>query len=100
MSNSIEEARQVELVQRWLDALLQLDATLPRPVAEAMARNVSRSAVGTALGRLDAGLLDLETINLDDLAGSEARTILAVLLQMNQRVAQVQAKLHQLWNAE
>jgi hypothetical protein len=100
MSDLIGHTEQTELVQRWLDALLQLDATLPRPVAEAMARNVSRSAVGTALGRLDTGLLELESISLDDLAGSEARTILAVLLQMNQRVAQVQAKLHMLWNTE
>lgn len=98
MSDSTDAAEQAALVQRWLNALHQLDSTLPRPIAEAMARNVARTEVGAALSRLDAGLIDLEAVALGDLAGSEARTIMAVLLQMSQRVEQLLAKLRQLWD--
>jgi len=98
MSDPIKVSKQDPYVQRWMTALLQFDATLPRPIAEAMARNAMRGTVGNVLKQLDEGLAKLETIRVEDLAGSEARTILAVLIQMNQRVAQLQENIRALWN--
>jgi len=42
--------------------------------------------------------MHLELLNLDDLAGSEARTVLAVLMAMEHRVNSLQFKIRQLWN--
>ena len=86
-------------MQLWLSALLQLDATLPRPVAEAMVRNVARGPLGNTLSHLEEALTQLESLNLDDLAGSETRTVLAVLIAMDQRVNALQSKIRQLWNS-
>jgi len=98
MSNSTPTSEHDPIVQRWLTALLQFDPTLPRPIADAMVRNVDRGPLGNSLRQLDGHLMELESIRVEDLAGSEARTILAVLIQMNHRVAELQAKIHQLWN--
>ncbi|MBI5304130.1 MAG: hypothetical protein HY868_18490 [Chloroflexi bacterium] len=98
MNDPSKTSKQESYVQRWMTALLQFDATLPRPIAEAMARNAMRGTVGNVLKQLDEGLGKLEIIRVEELAGSEARTILAVLIQMNQRVAQLQEAIRELWN--
>lgn len=71
---------------------------MPRPVADAMVRNVARGSLGETLRHLERALMYLESLNLDDLAGSEARTVLAVLNVMVQRVVALQSKIRQLWN--
>lgn len=84
--------------QLWLAALLELEATLPRPVADAMVGNVARGAVGEHLRVLEQTLMHLELLDLAELAGSEARTTLAVLIAMERRVNSLQFKIRQLWN--
>ncbi|MBI5033337.1 MAG: hypothetical protein HZB51_22685 [Chloroflexi bacterium] len=98
MSHSQSISEQDAITQLWLSALLESDATLPRPVADAMVHNVARGPVGETLLRLEQALMHLESLNLDDLAGSEARTILAVLIAMDRRVNALQFKIRQLWN--
>ncbi len=85
--------------ERWLAALLQFDSTLPRPVAQAMIQNVLDGPLGDSLRRSEGGLLGLEAIHLGEITGSEARTVLAILLQMNRRILQLQANIQQLWSA-
>lgn len=99
MSHSPSNSEQDVITQLWLSALLELDATLPRPVADAMVRNVARGPLGETLRHLEQALMHLESLNLDDLAGSEARTVLAVLIVMDQRVVLLQSKIRQLWNS-
>lgn len=99
MSESISISDQDAITQFWLSALLQLDVTLPRPVADAMVRNVSRGPLGDSLRHLEEALTQLEAFSLDELAGSEARTVLAVLVAMDLRVIALQSKIRQLWNA-
>ena len=99
MSDPTSSSHQDAIVQLWLSALLQLDATLPRPVADAMVQNVARGPLGETLRHLEQALIHLESLNLDDLAGSEARTVLAVLIVMDRRVVALQSKIRQLWNS-
>jgi len=86
------------VADHWRTALLQFDATLPRPVAQAMIQNVTRGPLGEPLGRLEESLSRLEGIRPEQVTGSEARTILAILIQMDRRVAELQVKLRQAWN--
>jgi len=98
LSHSPSVSEQDAITQLWLSALLELDATLPRPVADAMVRNVARGPLGETLHHLEQSLMHLESLNLDDLAGSETRTVLAVLIAMERRVNALQLKIRQLWN--
>ncbi len=98
MNHLSSVSEQDAIVQLWLAALLELDATLPRPVADAMVCNVARGALGENLRLLEQALMHLELLNMDDLAGSEARTVLAVLMAMERRVNFLQFKIRQLWN--
>ena len=98
MSHSPSISEQDAITQLWLSALLESDATLPRPIASAMVRNVARGPLGETLRHLEQALVHLESLNLDDLAGSEARTVLAVLIAMDRRVNALQFKIRQLWN--
>ncbi len=83
---------------RWLAALLQFDSTLPRPIAQAMIQNVLHGPLGDCLRHSEGGLLGLESVHLGQITGSEARTVLAILLQMNRRILQLQANIQQLWS--
>ena len=98
MSHSPSISEQDTITQLWLSALLELDPTLPRPVADAMVRNVARGPLGETLCHLEQALMHLESLNLDDLAGSEARTVIAVLMVMDRRVNALQSKIRELWN--
>ncbi len=85
-------------VEQWRVALLEFDPTLPRPVAEAMVQNVGRGPLGSSLQQLEAGLAELERVRLDEITGSEARTVLAILLQLDRRVLELQSRIRQLWD--
>ena len=87
------------MAEQWRTALLQFDSTLPRPIAQAMIQNVTRGPLGESLQHLEVGLSALEGVRLDQVTGSEARTVLAILIQMDQRVLELQSRIRQLWNA-
>ncbi len=87
------------IAEQWRTALLQFDSTLPRPVAQAMIQNVTRGLLGESLRHLEEGLSQLEEVHLDQVTGSEARTVLAILVQMDRRVMELQSRIRQLWNA-
>ncbi len=93
-SNSQQDA----VAERWASALWQLDSTLPRPIAQAMIQNVIRGPLGEGLQRLEESLSELEGVHLEQITGSEARTLLAILIQMDRRVMELQGKIQQLWN--
>ncbi len=86
------------IAQRWLDALLQSEATLPRPVASAIIENVAKGPLGEPLHQLEQALIQLESVRPDDLTGSEARAILAILMHLSQQAGQLQVAIRQLWN--
>lgn len=92
-SNSQQES----MVERWRSALLQFDSTLPRPVAQAMIQNVIRGPLGESLQQLEESLSELEGVHPEQVTGSEARTVLAILIQMDRRVIEMQGKIRQLW---
>lgn len=98
MSHSPSVSEPDAITQLWLAALLESEATLPRPIADAMVQNVARGPLGETLRHLEQALMHLESLNLDDLSGSEARTVLAVLMAMDRRVNALQFKIRQLWN--
>lgn len=83
---------------RWRSALLEFDSTLPRPVADAMIQNATRGPLGESLRQLEECLSELERVQLEQITGSEARTVLAILIQMDRRVIELQAKIRQLWD--
>lgn len=85
-------------VEQWRTALLQFDPTLPRPVAQAMIQNVVRGPLGKSLCQLEEGLGRLEGVHPEQVTGSEARTVLAILIQMDRRVMELQTRIRQLWN--
>lgn len=86
------------IAEQWRNALLQFDVTLPRPVAQAMIQNVARGPLGESLQQLEENLSRLEGVRLEQVTGSEARTVLAILIQMDWRVRELQAKIQQLWH--
>jgi hypothetical protein len=87
------------IAEQWRTALLQFDSTLPRPVAQAMIQNVTRGPLGESLCQLEEGLSQLEGVRPEQITGSEARTVLAILAQMDRRVVELQSRIQQLWNA-
>lgn len=90
--------QQDSTAEQWRTALLQFDPTLPRPVALAMIQNVTRGPLGESLRQLEEGLSNLERVHPEQVTGSEARTVLAILLQMDRRVMELQSRIRQLWN--
>ena len=92
------DSEQDAIAQRWLAALLQSEATLPRPVASAIIENVAQGPLGDLLRQLEQTLIRLESIPPEDLTGSEARAILAILVHLNNQVAQLQTRIRQLWD--
>jgi len=64
-----------------------------------MVRNVARGPLGSPLRGLEEHLSVLESLRVEELAGSEARTILAVLIQTHERLIALQTRIRQLWSA-
>jgi hypothetical protein len=62
-----------------------------------MVHNVSQGPIGGMLGQMEESLTHLETLPLDQLTGSEARTLLAILADMLGQVSALQSKIQQLW---
>jgi len=87
------------VVQRWRTALSTHEPNLPRPVVEAMVQNVIQGSVGEILCQVETGMLNLEGVSIENLTGSEARTILAILGQMVGQVRELEIKINQLWES-
>ncbi len=99
MENSHSIPDQDSIVQHWQTALLQTEPNLPRPVVDAMVQNVLRGTLGESLRRLEEGLVELEEVNPEDLTGSEARTILAILHHVSQQAAHIELRIRELWSS-
>ncbi len=91
-------AGQKIIAQRWQTALSQAEPNLPSPIIEAMVQNVMRGSLGEPLRQLEQAILQLETTNVGDLTGSEARTILAILKNLHGQAEQLEGKIRQLWS--
>ncbi len=91
-------SNQDAIAQRWLAALLRSEATLPRPVVSAIVENVAKGPLGDPLRQLEQALIHLESLRAENLTGSEARAILAILVHLNEQVAQLLARIRQLWD--
>jgi hypothetical protein len=86
------------VAQRWRNALLTYEPNLPRPVVDAMVENVAQGPIGEILRQVEEGMFNLETVPIENLTGSEAKTILAILGQMGSQVGELQTKIQQLWD--
>jgi hypothetical protein len=62
-----------------------------------MVQNVARGPLGGILRQVEEGMLGLETVAVEDLTGSEAKTILAILTQLSRQVAELREKIQQQW---
>jgi hypothetical protein len=91
-------SNQDAIAQRWLAALLRSEATLPCPVASAIVENVVKGPLGDSLRQLEQALIHLESLRAENLTGSEARAILAILVHLNDQVAQLQTRIRRLWD--
>jgi len=85
------------ILERWLAALRAYQPGLPQPVAVAMVESAAKGNLGTELRKIEEALLSFESTGLDDLTGSEARVLIAILRQMSGELAQLEARLHALW---
>ncbi len=97
MTDAQSESGQSLIAERWRAALLQREPNLPRPVVDAMVQNVMKGALGKSLRDLEDGLIQLEALDIENLTGSEARTILAILTHLCNHAARMQASIEQLW---
>ena len=83
--------------QRWLAALRSCQPGLPQPVAVAMVEGAAKGNLGIELRKVEEALMSFESIGLEDLTGSEARVLIAILRQMSGELAQLESKLNSLW---
>ncbi len=83
--------------ERWLDALRAHQSGLPQPVAVAMVGAAAKGFVGEQLRKIEDALMSLENASLDDLTGSEARVLIAILRQMYGELTELESKLNHLW---
>ena len=83
--------------QHWLTALQTHQPTLPGPVAERMVDNAANGQLGATLQVFQTALTELQGAKLDDITGSEARVLVAILSQMRSELTQLQASIAQLW---
>ncbi len=83
--------------ERWLDALRAHQAGLPQPVAVAMVDAAAKGFVGGQLQKIEDALMSLENAGLDNLTGSQARVLIAILRQMHGELTQLESKLNYLW---
>jgi len=85
---------------RWLDALPAHQPGLPQPVAIAMVEAVDRGSLGEHFRKIEEALIHLENAELQDLTGSEARVLVAILRQMDNELAQLETRLNYLWEKQ
>jgi len=85
------------ILMRWLAALRAYQPGLPQPIAVAMVEGAAKGNPGIELRKIEEALLSFECANLEDLTGSEARVLIAILRQMSGELAQLEARLHALW---
>jgi hypothetical protein len=88
------------VLARWLAALRAYQPGLPQPVAIAMVDGAAKGNLGIELRKIEEALMSFESTGLDDLTGSEARVLIAILRQMSGELAQLESKLNQLWEQE
>jgi len=81
----------------WFEALKSYDPTLPPPVATAMVARVAQSALGPPLQQISAALGSLEETSIEDLTGSEAQTLIAILRQTRSRLEVLETRINTLW---
>jgi hypothetical protein len=79
--------------KRWLDALRAHQSGLPQPVAVAMVDAAAKGFLGEQLRKIEDALMSLENASLDDLTGSEARVLIAILQQMHGELTELERKL-------
>jgi hypothetical protein len=60
----------------------------------------AKGNLGIKLRKIEEALLSFESMGLDDLTGSEARVLIAILRQMSGELTQLESKLNQLWEQE
>ena len=83
--------------ERWLAALRAFQPGLPQPVAVAMVDAAAKGNLGIQLRKIEEALMSFEKISLEDLTGSEARVVFAVLRQIPGELSQLESKLNHLW---
>jgi predicted metal-dependent TIM-barrel fold hydrolase len=83
--------------ERWLAALRAYQPGLPQPVAVAMVEGAAKGNLGIELRKIEEALMGFESAGLEDLTGSEARVLIAILRQMSSELAQLECKLNSLW---
>lgn len=85
------------VLARWLAALRAYQPGLPQPVTVAMVEGAAKGNLGIELRRIEEAVMSFECANLEDLTGSEARVLIAILRQMSGELAQLESQLHALW---
>lgn len=90
-------SEQPAVLRRWRSALLQCEPNLPSPIVDAMVQNVARGPLGGILRQVEEGMIGLEAVAAEDLTGSEAKTILAILAQLSHQAAELREKIQQQW---
>ena len=85
------------ILERWLAALRAYQSGLPQPVAVTMVEAAAKGNLGTQLRKIQEALISFESTGLEDLTGSEARVLIAILRQMSSELAQLESQLHALW---
>jgi predicted metal-dependent TIM-barrel fold hydrolase len=83
--------------ERWLAALRTSQPGLPQPVAVAMVEAAAKGNLGIELRKIEQALMSFESTGLEDLTGSEARVLIAILRQMSGELAQLESQLNSLW---
>ena len=97
MGPKLSASKRATIVQRWQAALRQHEPTLPQPIIDAMIENALKGALGIFLGQLEEGMIELESVDVETLTGSEARTVLAILAHVHRQATQLQTRVQQLW---
>lgn len=85
------------ILTRWLAALRAYQPGLPQPIAIAMVEAAAKGNLEIQLRQIEEALMSFERVGLEDLTGSEARVLIAILRQMSSELAQLEARLHALW---
>jgi hypothetical protein len=91
------QSRTDPILERWLAALRAHQPGLPQPIAVAMVEGAAKGNLGIELRKIEEALMGFESSGLEDLTGSEARVLIAILRQMSGELAQLEDKLNSLW---
>jgi hypothetical protein len=62
-----------------------------------MVEGAAKGNLGIELRKIEEALMGFESSGLEDLTGSEARVLIAILRQMSGELAQLEGKLNSLW---